>query len=120
MPLLFTASLVVVCLGGLLALLPVLISAPAVTTLDAVSHAQRSRQWLVVRSATGSWYLNGDAVSSGMLARSLRQARPGPSAVILMPSSGRRAEGVAADLSWLRRQSAVPVRLDQPEGMLVP
>lgn len=120
MPLLFTAALAVVSLGGLLALLPVLISAPAVTTLDALSHAERTRHWLVVRSATGSWYLNGDAVSSGMLARSLRQARPGPSAVILMPARGRLAAGVSADLSWLRRQSAVPVRLDQPEEILVP
>ncbi len=120
MPLVLATAVVVVSLTGFLALVPALLSSPDLAVVEAAPRTRTGGQWLLVRSSSGSWYLNGDAVSSAVLARSLRQARPRPSAVLLLPSSARTSAAVAADLSWLRRQSNVPIRLERPEGLAQP
>lgn len=120
MPFLLATCVAVLSLSTLLAVLPGLLSSPRLDTFAEGQPTPAARQWLVVRSATGSWYLNGDAVSAAVLSRSLRQSSPKPSVVVLMPSSARTAADVAGDLRWLRAQSNRPVRIDRPEGAWQP
>jgi len=114
MPFLLSYTGVVVGLGSVLAMVPLLFTSPQVDRLDEAPRALATRSWVAVRSAAGSWYLNGEPVSSALLARTLREESPRPEALLLMPSRVRSAADVSADLRWLRRQSTVPVRLDHP------
>lgn len=120
MPFLLATCVAVLSLSTLLAVLPALLSSPRLDAFDEGQLTPAAGQWLVVRSATGSWYLNGDAVSAAVLSRALRQSSPKPSVVLLMPSSTRTAADVAGDLRWLRAQSNSPIRIERPEGAWQP
>ena len=118
MPLVLALSAVTVTLTTALALFPGVLRKtslvdPVVPLVD--SQAER---WFVVRSSSGSWFLNGEPMASNLLARTLMGQDLPPGGVSFLPSSARSASLVADDLAWLQNNSAVPVRLQLEEIQL--
>lgn len=118
MPLVFALSAVTVTLTTAMALLPSVlretpIEAPSVPLVD-----QQAERWYVVRSTSGSWYLNGEPMASQLQARILMGEDLPPGGISFLPSSARSAALVAADLAWLQNNSAGPVRLQLEEIQL--
>jgi len=67
--------------------------------------------WIVVRSGSGSWFMNGAPIAPTGLAARLRSAPPGGS-VRFLASSALASGEVSRSLAWLRRQSRDPVLLE--------
>ncbi|MCP9846846.1 hypothetical protein KBY86_08105 [Synechococcus sp. Lug-A] len=73
--------------------------------------------WFLVRAASGSWYLDGAAISEVALVAQLRSAT-NPEGVRFLPSDARSSRQVSSDLAWLRRHSRQPVWIDRLPGPL--
>jgi hypothetical protein len=74
--------------------------------------AQESRPpWVVVRSGTGSWFLNGSPIQAVVLMSHLKAAPP-EGTVRFLASSALATGEVSRSLAWLRRQSRQPVLLE--------
>ncbi len=73
--------------------------------------------WFLVRAASGSWYLDGSAISEVALLAQLRGAT-NPGGVRFLPSDARSTRQVSNDLAWLRRHSRQPVWIDRLPGPL--
>jgi hypothetical protein len=70
----------------------------------------------LVRSAQGTWFLNGQPIARDGLAR-LLQGLPGSSTELrFMPSSRLPVAEVSDSLHWLRRQSGGLVELELVSG----
>ena len=97
-----------------MALLPSLLTDVVVIEPMAITSPEAER-WFLVRSQSGSWFLNGEPIAANRLTQTLTGDDPPPGGVRFLPSSGRSAEQVAVDLAWLQQVSAVPVHLQLEE-----
>ncbi|WP_156098033.1 hypothetical protein [Synechococcus sp. KORDI-100] len=77
--------------------------------------SQGAEGWFLVRSPSGSWFLNGEPIAANRLNQTLTGDDRPSGGVRFLPSSGRSAEQVAVDLAWLQTISAVPVHLQLEE-----
>ena len=68
----------------------------------------------LVRSAGGTWFLNGQPLAEEALGRLLRQSRLALAELRFRPSAALSAAEVASSMAWLHRQSARSVVLDLP------
>ncbi len=73
-----------------------------------------SRPLLVVRSATGGWYLAGRSFTAAELARRLPLESGDGALVRFLPSSALASAEVSRSLAWLRRHTAAAVMLELP------
>jgi len=85
----------------------------------------RAETLLIVRSALGTWYVNGSPVGEAALGDRLRRQRlrlaqagpQGPSVRMrYLPSPGLGSGEVSRSLAWLQRQSGSPVQLQLAGG----
>ena len=118
MPLVFALSAVTVTLTTAMALLPSVLREIPIEAAGVPLVDQQTERWYVVRSTSGSWYLNGEPMASNLLARILMGPDLPPGGVSFLPSSARSASLVADDLAWLQSNSAGPVRLQLEEIQL--
>ena len=70
----------------------------------------------LVRAGSGAWFLAGQPIAEGALARLLQQRRNSGVEILFQPSGALDAAAVSHSLAWLRRQSGRPVALALPTG----
>lgn len=114
MPLVLALTAVTLTLTTAMALLPSLLTDVVVIEPMAITSPEAER-WFLVRSQSGSWFLNGEPIAANRLTQTLTGDDPPPGGVRFLPSSGRSAEQVAVDLASLQQASAVPVHLQLEE-----
>ena len=114
MPFVLALTAVTLTLTTGMALLPSMLTDVVLIEPMAITGPEAER-WFLVRSLGGSWFLNGDPIATNQLTKTLTGDDPPPGGVRFLPSSGRSAEQVAADLAWLQQLSAVPVHLQLEE-----
>lgn len=105
----YTVAVLGVC--SLLVSFPAGLQSPPLQTLAAVDGSRPGERWVIVRSPSGSWYLNGEAYSSSGLARRLVEAEARPLSLVLIPAHGRRVAQISEDLRWLRKHTGLPLTL---------
>lgn len=111
MPWVLALATAVLGLTTVLVTLSASLQLPPLERVAATNRLHGEAPWLIVRSPSGSWYLNGEPLSSSGLARRLRESEQKPRSLLLLPANGRRAAQVADDLRWLRQHSSHPVSL---------
>ena len=116
MPLVLALTAVTLTLTTAMALLPPLLTDVVVIEPMAITSPEAER-WFLVRSQSGSWFLNGEPIAANRLTQTLTGDDPPHGGIRFLPSSGRSAEQVAVDLAWLQQVSAVPVHLQFEEGL---
>ncbi len=85
---------------------------PRARTLPASS---RGPSLLVVRSASGDWYLGGQPISATRLARQLGAVVGSSGTVVrFLPSAALPTGRVSQSLAWLRRQGPSTVLVELP------
>ena len=109
-------TVAVLGVSGLLVWLPASLEAPPLQAVAAVDGTLLRERWVIVRSQSGSWYLNGEPYSSSGLARHLGVVKTQPLALVPMPANGRRVAQIHQDLLWLRMHTDLPLTL----GVLSP
>ena len=114
MPLVLALTAVRLTVTTAMALLPSLLAEVVVIEPMAVASPGAER-WFLVRSQSGSWFLNGEPIAANRLTQTLTGDDRPSGGVRFLPSSGRTAEQVAVDLAWLQTISAVPVHLQLEE-----
>ena len=114
MPLVLALTAVTLTLTTAMALFPSLLSEVVVIEPMAIS-SPRAERWFLVRSQSGSWFLNGEPIAANRLTQTLNADDPPSGGVRFLPSSGRSAEQVAVDLAWLQQLSPVAVHLQLEE-----
>ena len=114
MPLVLALTAVTLTLTTAMAFLPSLLTDVVVIEPMAITSPEAER-WFLVRSQSGSWFLNGEPIAANRLTQTLTGDDSPAGGVRFLPSSGRSAEQVAVDLAWLQQVSAVPVHLQFEE-----
>ena len=117
MPLVLALSAVTLTLTTAMAMLPALLRDIPIREAPNALTDSKAKRWYVVRSPQGSWFLNGEPIAVTVLARTLRGEDLPAGGIRFLPSSGRKASEVAADLAWLQTTSDVPVRLQLEDVM---
>ena len=105
----YTAA--VLGVSGLLVWLPASLEAPPLHEVVSVDATRPRDRWVIVRSLSGSWYLNGEPYSSSGLARRLVVVNKQSLSLVLMPANGRRVAQINQDLQWLRSHTDLPLTL---------
>ena len=73
MPLVIAPTAVTLTLTTSMAMLPAVLRDLAIRQPSSTSvHSKKADRWYVVRSPQGSWYLNGEPISTTVLSRTLR------------------------------------------------
>ena len=91
--------------------LSTLLNEPLVRTRDPLGTDRGAERWFVVRSSQGTWYLNGEPISTRDLASSLSGRKLPEGGVGFLPTNMRTAGDVGADLHWLQQVSGGAVTL---------
>ena len=94
MPLVLALTAVTLTLTTAIALFPSLLSEVVVIEPMAIS-SQGAEGWFLVRSPSGSWFLNGEPIAANRLTQTLTGDDRPSGGVRFLPSSGR--SGLAAD-----------------------
>ena len=115
MPVVLALTAVTLTLTTAMALLPSLLRDVVFTEPMAATTSPEAKPWFLVRSQSGSWYINGEPIATNRLSQTLSGDDLPPGGVRFLPSSGRTAEQIAVDLAWLQQISAVPVALQLEE-----
>ena len=115
MPVVLALTAVTLTLTTAMALLPSLLRDVVLIEPMAATTSSEAKRWFLVRSQSGSWYINGEPIATNRLSQTLSGDDLPPGGVRFLPSSGRTAEQVAVDLAWLQQISSVPVALQLEE-----
>lgn len=103
-------SVLLVCTA--VASLPALLASGVEPRRPAAADPLVSQPLLVLRTARGRWFVDGQPVAGDALARLLSAEANRGRPVQLLASNGLRMADVSAALAWLRRHGSGPVRLE--------